>query len=353
MNIIVKQYVREFINVFIIATLSFSVIFGVFDLIGMMDVLLNGGANIYELFLYWLYIIPKNTYYLMPMSVLGSVMYVFGRAARDLEFVVIKSIGGSIRNLFLPLVMIGAVIAILNFMIGEFISSPLKQKAHNLKYKIVNKSDREINKTDDVWLKGEKGTIIYAKVYLPKEGLLKLISIYTIKDNKLSEIINADVCLWNGSSWMLHDVRTYDMEGAAQSQKIMELKFDGLKSPEIYNERELRPDEMSFIGLYKYYKVLKSAGYRNHKILVDLFTKVSYPMASFFTMLLGIAISVGQGKRLTGMAIAVLISLIYWFAYTMALSLGYSGIAHPLIAAWFVPICFGGLSIYEYYRISE
>jgi lipopolysaccharide export LptBFGC system permease protein LptF len=250
--------------------------------------------------------------------------------------------------------MIGMVIAIINFMIGEFISAPLKQKAHDLKYKVINKSERDIVKTANVWLKGEKGSIIHADIYLPKEGLLRSISIYIINNNRLSEIIKADVCLWNGNTWMLHDVNIYNMEGA-DTQNLKELVFDGLKSPKIYNERELKPDEMSFMELYKYYQVLKSSGYRNQRILVDLLAKVSYPLTSFFTLLLAIAISAGQvrGGRLAGMAIAVFISLIYWFAYTMSLSLGYSGIAHPMIAAWVVPLSFGGFSVYGYYKIPE
>jgi lipopolysaccharide export system permease protein len=354
MNIIVRNYFYEFIYVFITATLGLSVIFGAFELIGGIDRLINGGASIFEIFLYWFYISPKDTYYLIPMSALGCVMYVFGRAASDLELVVIKSIGGGIKRLFAPFIILGIVIALVNFIVGEFISAPLIQKAHDLKHKIIYKTERDIFKTEDVWLKGEKGAIIHAKIYLPKEGLLKSVSIYMIKDNKFSYIIEAKSCLWNGSQWILHDVKAYNMEDSAQ-RELKELVFDGLKSPKIYNERELVPDEMSFRSLYRYYKALKATGYSNQKIIVDLFAKISYPLTSFFTLLLGIAISAGRhrGGSLVNIGIAVFIGLVYWVAYTLSLSLGYSGIANPMIAAWIVPACLGGLSIYGYYKIPE
>ncbi|MBF0540256.1 MAG: LptF/LptG family permease [Nitrospirae bacterium] len=354
MNIIVKNYVNEFIYVFIVATLSLSVIFGAFEMIGGIDRLLNGGASIIDIFLYWFYISPKDTYYIIPMSSLLCVMFVFGRAAKDLELVVIKSIGGGIKRLFAPFILIGVVIAIMNFLIGEFISAPLIQKAHDLRHKIIYKTERDMFKTDDVWLKGEKGAIIHAKIYLPNEGILKNISIYKVRDNNFSEIIEAKSCIWCGSKWILHDVKRYNMEDSTQVE-LQELVFDGLRSPKIYNERELVPDEMSFSALYKYFQVLKATGYNNQKIIVDLFAKISYPLTSFFTLLLGIAISTGRhrGGGLVNIGIAVFIGLVYWFAYTMSLSLGYSGIAHPMIAAWTVPACLGGLSIYGYYKIPE
>lgn len=157
---------------------------------------------------------------------------------------------------------------------------------------------------------------------------------------------------------MLHNVKIYNLKDSS-IKYLKELVFKDFPSPKIYDERSLQPDEMSFIDLYQYYKALRSAGYKNQGILVDLYSKISYPLTAAFTLLLGIAVStslkgaLGRSGRLVGIGITVFMSLGYWFAYTLLLSLGYSDIVHPIIAAWTVPLCFGWISIYKYYKIPE
>jgi lipopolysaccharide export LptBFGC system permease protein LptF len=72
-------------------------------------------------------------------------------------------------------------------------------------------------------------------------------------------------------------------------------------------------------------------------------------------VLLGISLSMrGKfGRGLFTAGLGLLISVIYWFTYTMTLSMGYAGVVHPLIAAWFMPSVFGAVSIFLFKKIPE
>jgi hypothetical protein len=60
---------------------------------------------------------------------------------------------------------------------------------------------------------------------------------------------------------------------------------------------------------------------------------------------------VGSGVIAAGLGL--LISLVYWFGYSLFLSLGYTGTIPPIIAPWIVPILFAGVSVYLYSQVPE
>jgi lipopolysaccharide export system permease protein len=83
--------------------------------------------------------------------------------------------------------------------------------------------------------------------------------------------------------------------------------------------------------------------------------KVSYPFINFFMMLFGISLSMRSriGGGLFAAGLGLLISALYWFAYTMMLSLGYAGVVPPVVAAWLVPLVFGVVTVYLFRKIQE
>jgi lipopolysaccharide export system permease protein len=112
---------------------------------------------------------------------------------------------------------------------------------------------------------------------------------------------------------------------------------------------------MGIAELYQYNERLKSAGFRNIKLSVDLYSKISFPLVSLFMMLLGISLSLrlSLGGGLFSAGLGLFISLIYWLGYTFALSMGYAGVIPALLAAWAMPALFGALSTYFFIQIPE
>jgi lipopolysaccharide export LptBFGC system permease protein LptF len=112
---------------------------------------------------------------------------------------------------------------------------------------------------------------------------------------------------------------------------------------------------MDILELYKYTKRLKAAGFRDTKLIVDLNSKVSYPLANFFMSILGVALAVmgGIGGGIFAAGIGILISFIYWLLYTLMLSMGYTRVIPPAAAAWVVPVLFGIIAVYLFRRIPE
>ncbi len=354
MTIIERYYIKEFLYTLFIITTGLSLLFGIFELLDKLDEFLKFAPVFSRLLLYWLYISPKYLLYLLPISILMCTLLIFGKASRHREIIAIKASGERMKKLFIPFILLGIFFVGFDFVMGEFIVNPLTLRAKDMEYKLKRKTDRVIYKEGNLWLKGKEGMLLNAEIYLPEKGILKNVSIFYLKKALLTEIIKADKGIWNGKQWVLKNVKKYDLL-TSEIVRMKNLNFDAIKSPKIYNESVLKPEEMSFRDLYKYNKRLNEIGYRNSKILVDMYSKISYPFTCFFTVLIGIAISARyrMGSGLINAGIGLIISIFFWITYTMAISLGYSGILPPFISAWVVPFCFGLAGLYFYVKIPE
>ena len=133
------------------------------------------------------------------------------------------------------------------------------------------------------------------------------------------------------------------------------MEYEGLESPGLFAEELKTPDEMGIYELYRYIQRLKTAGFNNIKLIVDLNSKISFPLINIFMMLLGMALSsrAKKGGGLVTAGLGLLISLFYWLGFTFSLSIGYAGIIPPVLAAWAVPFLFGTLAVYLFLETPE
>jgi lipopolysaccharide export system permease protein len=133
------------------------------------------------------------------------------------------------------------------------------------------------------------------------------------------------------------------------------MDYSYLESPDLFSQGIKKVDEMDIRELYRYTNRLKAAGFRDTKLIVDLNSKISYPLANFFMLTLGVALSVmGRiGGGIFAAGLGILISFIYWLLYTLMLSMGYTRVLPPVVATWIVPVLFGIVAIFLFRRIPE
>ncbi len=154
-------------------------------------------------------------------------------------------------------------------------------------------------------------------------------------------------------TWKLVDVVKFNTEDSTSTRQE-EAFYPYLGSPAVLKETSKKPAEMGIAELYKYAQRLKEAGYRNLRLTVDLHSKLSYPVINFIMVLIGVSFPVRMKMAgFVATAIGLLITLLYWFGYTMTLSFGYSGILPPIAAAWLMPLAAGAVGVYLFLKIPE
>ncbi|HMK42962.1 MAG TPA: LptF/LptG family permease, partial [Dissulfurispiraceae bacterium] len=237
----------------------------------------------------------------------------------------------------------------------------------------ITKKERRVTfKEGTVYMRGRDGSVMRVGLYLPDREAYQDVTIFRFNADGLRERIDAKSANWGKDErWHFNDVRTLDLK-AGKLTKTPELALSGIDSPRIFQEEAWKVEELSVMELNSYKNRLQDAGFKNIKLLVDISSRVAYPIINLFMLLLGISLSVGSDQHLlqriyqlrafqnveshggvVSAGIGLLISLIYWFGYSFFLSLGYAGTLPPAVSPWIVPVAFSLLTAHLFRNIPE
>lgn len=371
--IIQRLYIKEFLKVLVIIGIGISIVFSIIGLIDKIDDFMPHKPPFSLLLQYTFLSIPKYTHYLLPMAILLSSLFVFSQAIKRKEIVAIKAATGKMKSILAPFIAIGIILTLLGFLLGEVIVPVTSKKLHSVKNRIVKKDKGFTFKEGTLYMRGKDGSIVRISLYLPDRNISKGVSIFRFDEDGLKERIDADTAEWEGNIWKLKDVAIQDIQ-KGKTISIKEMTYPAIESPKIFQEDMWKVEEMTMLELLKYNQRLRESGFKNIKLVVDISSRLSYPLINLFMLMLGISLSVGSdfaeqqilqlfssqkikegtvGSGIIAAGLGLLISLIYWFGYSLFLSLGYAGTIPPIIAPWIVPTIFAWVSIYLYTQIPE
>jgi lipopolysaccharide export system permease protein len=354
MKIIQRLYLKDFLRLLLLITFGLSFIFSLIDLSGKIDSFIGSKASLWALSLYALFKMPRFLIYLLPMSVLICSLFTFSQAFRRHEIAAIRAAGGRLKTLFYPFVATGILLSIFAFVTSESIVPVFSKKAYELQTRLEGKEKKSAFSDGAIWLKSKDGSPVKIDLYIAEKKIVSGVSIFISGKDFLKEQIIAQEAFWDGTSWILTNVTKYNFE-TGETEKISSMRYPELESPDMFAEELKTPDEMGISELFRYIQRLKNAGFSNVKLIVDLNSKISFPLINIFMMMLGIALS-SRGKKGGGLVTAglgLLISLIYWLGYTFSLTIGYAGIIPPVLAAWIIPFLFGVLAVYLFLKTPE
>jgi lipopolysaccharide export system permease protein len=359
MLIIQRHYLKEFFKLFALISGGLAFIFSILNLIDKIDDFMPNRPSFGNLFLYVFFNFPTYLLYLMPAAILVCSLFIFSQASRNREITIIKATGGRLRALFRPFIFYGLLLTVVAFLIGEVIVPDFSIRSDELKSSIKKKGRRLTFQEGTLWLRATDGSPVRIELYVPERKLAKGVSIFVIEKDSMEERIEAEEAEWQETQssngiWRLKNATIYDIK-TGDVRNVAEFDYPHLESPDFFSEGIKKPEEMGIGELYRYTERLKRAGFRNTKLLVDMNKKVSYPFINFFMILFGISLSMRSkiGGGLFAAGLGLLISALYWFAYTMMLSLGYAGLVPPIVSAWLVPVVFGIVSIHLFRKIPE
>jgi lipopolysaccharide export system permease protein len=225
-----------------------------------------------------------------------------------------------------------------------------------LKRKLEGKEKKSTVSEGTTWTKDINGNPVKIELYIPEEKTAQNVSIFIHGKDFLKGVITAKRATWqvDKQQWLFEEASVYDSE-TGKTKNVGSMNYPDLDSPDIFSKEMKSSDEMGIAELYRYIQRLKSAGFSNTKLFVDLNSKVSFPLINTFMMLLGMSLSaraqMGGGLFTAGLGLGV--SLIYWFGYTFTLSIGYAGLLPPFLASWLVPALFGSVSVYLFVKTPE
>jgi lipopolysaccharide export system permease protein len=103
---------------------------------------------------------------------------------------------------------------------------------------------------------------------------------------------------------------------------------------------------MSFLELRGYINRLAETGHQVSKYLVQLDSKLSFPLVHVIMALVAIPFALASprsGGRGAGIAVAIVISVGYWVVNSVAIAFAKAELLPPMLGAWTANIIFAGL----------
>jgi lipopolysaccharide export system permease protein len=363
MKILKKLYIKEFLTLLSIVGIGLSLILSLINLIEKLDDFMQFSPSFEDIALYVGLNMPKNLFYLLPMAVLICGLFVFARATKSMEIVAIKAGCGRIRSILITFMFIGLILSTFAFFLDELVMPRAMEMAGKLKIEMTSAKQRDISKRGSyqkpffkegtIWVKGKDDSIIRIGL-LYENKVAQDITIFLFEKGSLSGHIKAEKALWNGKIWTLVNVTRYFFEDG-KIENMKEMPYPNLEAPKYFKAGLKTTEEMGIGELLRYIKRLKQSGYRNPKLIVDLNSRLSYPLINFFMLILGVSLPLAShiSRGLIAAGIGLSISLLYWTGYILSISIGNAGIIPPFLAPWLMPVIFAAIAIELFRKLPE
>jgi len=316
---------------------AFLALFGFFDVIHELPNVGKGGYTMAHVAGYVALSIPVRVYEVMPIAVLIGTLYALTLLARHSEITVLRASGLSTRDFLRSLLKIGAGLAVITFVFGEFIAPPAEKQAQQLRLQALSSVVAQEFRSG-LWVKDELFFVNVREV-LP-DASMHGVRIYEFDPQfQLRSISDAEVGRYLGPNrWQLTNVVQTVFEGdRATVARAPEREWRSSLTPDILTVlMVVFPERMSLTSLYSYIHHLSENRQKTDRYEIALWKKLIYPLAVLVMMVLALPFAYMQ-DRMGAVSVKVFAGIMLGIAFHLLNGLFSSlGVIHgwvPLVAA--------------------
>lgn len=350
-----KYIIREFLRTYLIIFLSSSVLFIVIDIIDQLSKMLKYGASFQQAVLYYTLRLPYLLTLTSPVIMLLTGLFLMNTLSKYNESIAVRAAGISIKRMLFPLMVIGLLISGVVGWFSDYVL-PKAEEHRTYLYQVEIKKGKLKDKKlrAKIYFKEGEVTQNYVGFFNGHSEEMKIID-KTIVAEDFSSIVSKSVATsakWDGDSWKYRQLFQREFaEGKLANYKYDDsFKGDVMSVTPIEFIRTAKKSvSMNYMELKAYIERLKKLNDDYTKELVDLYMKISYPIANFIILFFSFPI-VSSSTRSKNRGYIFMLGLMVCFIFLTTLrisrSLGYSGVLSPEVAAWAPNVLFFLVGLY-------
>jgi LPS export ABC transporter permease LptG/LPS export ABC transporter permease LptF len=348
--LILDDYViRNFLGHLALITASFMVLVLIFNFFELLSDIVRNRIPLVTVGEYLANVTPSWLYLFTPLCVLLAVLVTFGLMQKSNEMTAMKATGISIYRAVLPVLIISALLAGALFLMEESYLPYANKRQETLRNTIKEKPAQTYLRPDRKWIFGEHNTIYYYEFFDPESEQFGSVSAFEFEPRsfKITRRVYAAQAHWAAAlqDWVFERGWQRSFRGSA-IQNFDTFKVDTfaeLNEPPSYFRKEVRQSqEMNYDELSRYIHDLQQAGFDVVRLRVQLQKKLAYPLITVVMAVLAVPFALSAGRRgaLTGVAIALLIGVVYWVTSGLFEAMGNVNQLPPALAAWSPDVIF-------------
>jgi len=355
LNKLDQYLIRQFWILLGLSILGFVSIFVIVDLIENMDRFMDNNVPSKIVIQYYVYTMPWFVSIGLPMSMLISTVFSLGSMVKRNEWTAMKASGISLYRAAVPLLLSGALISALSFILDNQLVAWGNEKRFEIDRDYVKRKSRHKlkNTLKDIFLQKNSRTHISLSKYFIHKEIGSDLTLVDLGETSLRKRIDAKKITWNPDSlkWSLSDfsIREFGENGIEKNVAVNEgdtLVVLGFLPDEIQQQAR-KPDELDYFKLTERIIQLKENGVDTLRWEVTRYLKVSFVFTNLIVVLFGIPLVVLKEKNSLsfGAGMSVFVIFGYYAFIKFGQSMGFNGIVDPMLAAWLGNIVFmvGGI----------
>ena len=290
------------------------------------------------------YKLPEVGQLIIPFAILFSAMWTFWQLSKRHELTVIRSVGLSVWQFLLPIILTAFIIGLLLMSTINPLSALFISKFEKLEARYFDKKSSAISLSEQgLWLKqdyeGGKAILHAEKIKMPEWALQNVVVFFFSNENIFTRRLDASSSYLKDGTWNFQYAvlnAPGKLPDTANDFKIVtDLTISDLESS------FSSPGTISFWKLPAYIKTIEEAGFDSTPVKMHFHNLLSQPLLFMAMILLAAAVSLRQ-QRLTGGAFLVfsgiLIGFVVFFMSNFLQALGASAQIPIFVAAWFPAI---------------
>jgi LPS export ABC transporter permease LptG/LPS export ABC transporter permease LptF len=348
--LILDDYVvRNFLGYLALITASFMVLVLIFNFFELLSDIVRNRIPLITVAEYLANVTPSWLYLFTPLCVLLAVLVTFGLLQKTNEITAMKASGISIYRSVLPVLFISVLVAGGLFLLEESYLPHAKRREEALRNTIKEKPAQTYLRPDRKWIFGQHDTIYYYEFYDPEADQFGSISAFEFEPRsfQIAKRVYATQAHWenNLQEWVFEKGWQRSFRGSAiDSYDTFNVhEFAEVHEPPTYFKKEVRQSqEMNYEELSNYIHDLQQSGFDVVRLRVQLHKKLAFPLITLVMSVLAVPFALSAGRRgaLTGVAVAVLIGVIYWVTSGLFEAMGNVNQLPASLAAWSPDVIF-------------
>lgn len=368
-NSIINRYIlMEMIPSFFISLSFFTFIFLMAQLIDIVNLLVNYGIGMGLVLLMLTYLIPSSLIYVIPISILVTVLLTFLRMSSDNEIIALKSVGVSIYQMLVPVF----IFSTMGFLLTGFMTmygSPngryslkilshevlmsnidiaLKERVFNESFEnrvlYIHKIDFKDNKLSNIFIEDKSNEDIVLTIVAPRGKIIRgtgdTPSQFRLYDGIINQV-KIEEKLVNTTQFKTYDF-TLDAGRAGIEDKEVKKGKNTMLTHEL---RDYLDDKIKTNDKDKRY----------YRALMEYYERFAMPFSCLIFGLL--ALPLGVKSMIIGRSLGLLSGMLSFMLYYLILSIGSvfgeTGAYPPILGMWMPNIIIGGFALFIFIRTAN
>jgi lipopolysaccharide export system permease protein len=324
----------------------FTFVLLVARILELVDLVLARGVPAQKVLLLFAYILPSFLELAIPMAALLASVVAIGRLATDGELTGIRAAGIELTHLLRPVFTFGIAVAVLTFSLAAYASPWANRRIQDTLYDIA-KTRATAALRPRLFNSTFGGMVIYVDSLDQEEGLMKGILLSDERENYRrttifaaagrlvtnEELKTVYLRLLDGTSLSYHAAQeSYDKTAFQSLEVNLDLEED---MPEIRAE-DSGPRHMDWPMLLESKRSKLRAGEDPLEENIEIQRKFALAAAGLLLGLVGVPLGVQRSRavRARGMAVSIVVILLYYILLSTGLTLVRSGAVAPLPGMW-------------------